>query len=132
MLGLRRDAFELATTERWAFAVYAVLAVGVVEETAKLLPFALNVMRFEHFDEPIDGIIYASFIALGFAAYENVHYLFLVSPMEAVLRGFASPLVHAVFVSIWGYMGARAMLRKCRVWPALLLGLGVSSLSHGL
>jgi len=58
--------------------------------------------------------------------------MFLVSPMEAVLRGFASPLVHAVFVSIWGYMGARAMLRKCRVWPALLLGLGVSSLSHGL
>ncbi len=32
---------------------------------AKLLPFVVIVLRLKAFDEPMDGIIYASFIALG-------------------------------------------------------------------
>ncbi len=54
---------------------YANFAIGPIEEFSKCLPFVLIVLRFKALDEPIDGIIYASFIGLGYAAIENVQYL---------------------------------------------------------
>jgi len=38
------------------------LAVGPIEEISKLLLFVLVVLRLKGSDEPLDGIIYASFI----------------------------------------------------------------------
>ena len=67
-IGLRFDAGYLAETNSWALLAYSLLAIGPIEEVAKLLPFLLVVLRFREFDEPMDGIIYASFIGLGYAA----------------------------------------------------------------
>ena len=36
-----------------------------------MVPFLLVVVRFKAFDDSMDGITYASFIALGYAAVEN-------------------------------------------------------------
>ena len=111
-LGLRSDAFALADSNLpWLFW-YALLAIGPIEEIAKLLPFVLVVLRFREFDEPIDGIIYASFIALGYAAVENLIYLSYLTPLEALARGFAGPVVHILFASIWGYTIGCAFLER--------------------
>jgi len=72
-VGLRFDAGYLADTSSWALLAYSLLAIGPIEELAKLLPFLIVVLRFKEFDEPMDGIIYASFIGLGYAAIENWH-----------------------------------------------------------
>ena len=72
---LRFNAFALAQDNLPGLFAYAVLAIGVIEEAVKMIPFLLVVVRFREFDEPIDGIIYASFIALGFATMENIQYL---------------------------------------------------------
>ena len=69
-MNLRYDAYLLAETNLPGFFAYAVLVIGVIEELAKMIPFLLFVINFKEFDEPIDGIIYGSFIALGFAAVE--------------------------------------------------------------
>ena len=74
-LGLRYDAVALGEDNPWGLLAYATLVIGPVEELAKLLPFLLIVIRLKAFDEPLDGIIYASFIGLGYAAAENVYYL---------------------------------------------------------
>lgn len=132
LVGLRRDAFQLAETDRGALLVYALFAIGPIEELAKLFPFLLVVLRFPEFDEPVDGIIYASFIALGFAAVENYHYLDFVSDREALARGFAGPVVHIVFASIWGYFIGRAHLRRKRVAATVLASLLATALLHGL
>jgi len=44
-------------------------AIGPIEEFAKLLPFLLIVVRFDEFDAPLDGIIYALFLGLGCARF---------------------------------------------------------------
>lgn len=132
LFGLRHDAFALAVGNLPGLFVYAVMAIGVIEESAKLLPFLLVVLRFREFDEPIDGIIYASFIALGFSAVENYHYLQFLETGAAYARGFAGPVVHMVFASIWGYYIGRAWLRKRRVAAAVCGSLAVSAALHGI
>lgn len=132
VLGFRYDAFLLAEQDLLHLLIYALLAIGPIEELAKLIPFLLIVIHFREFDEPIDGIIYASFIALGFALVENFRYLRGLDPVEAWARGFAGPAVHVVFASIWGYVIGKA--KVCRK-PLLLYvagSLGFAALVHGL
>jgi len=132
VLGLRYDAFELAQGNLPGLFLFAVLGIGVIEELAKLIPFLFVVLRFREFDEPIDGIIYASFIALGFAAMENLNYLQFMTTGAAYARGFAGPVVHMVFASIWGYYIGRAWLLRRAVPGTVLAALASTALIHGI
>jgi len=129
---LRYDAFLLAETDRPRLLLYALLAIGPIEELAKLVPFLLVIRHFPEFDEPLDGIIYASFIALGFSAVENYFYLPLITTGEALARGFAGPVVHIVFASIWGFYVGRACLEGSRLVPTILVALAATAILHGL
>lgn len=131
-LGLRQDAYLLAEENPAGLLLYALLAIGPIEELAKLIPFVVVVIRFAEFDEPIDGIIYASFIALGFSAVENYFYLGFVSDLVAIARGFAGPIVHMVLASIWGYYIGRAWLHRAHVAKVTVLSLGAAALLHGV
>jgi RsiW-degrading membrane proteinase PrsW (M82 family) len=131
-VGLRHDAFDLATTDKTALLLYAVAAIGPIEEIAKLIPFLVVIRRLPTFDEPIDGIIYASFIALGFAATENVVYFQYLTSGEALARGFVGPVVHIVFASIWGYHIGRAHLAGRGVAITAIVAVGCTALLHGI
>ena len=109
-IGLRYDAVALAEDNTLGLLAYALLAIGPIEELAKLAPFLLVVLRLKAFDDPLDGIIYASFIGLGYAAAENYHYLDFLTPLESAARGFASPVIHILFASIWAHWITRAWL----------------------
>jgi len=132
VLGLRFDAFALADGNLPGLFAFAVLGIGVIEELVKVIPFLAVILRFREFNEPIDGIIYASFIALGFAAVENVLYLQFLTPGAAYARGFAGPVVHIVFASVWGYYIGRAWLRRQGVARAVLASLAFTAFVHGL
>ncbi len=130
--GLRYDAVALADNNALGLLAYALLVIGPLEELAKMLPFLLVVIHFREFDEPLDGIIYASFIALGYAAAENVHYAQFLTPIEAIARGFASPVVHILFASIWGHWIMRAHLEERSIAKAALVGFLLAALAHGV
>ncbi len=130
--GLREDASVLAETDTLHLLYYALFVIGPIEEIAKLLPFVFVVLRLNHFDEPIDGIIYASFIALGFAAVENYFYLDYVTSLEAVARGFAGPVIHIVLASIWGHYIGLAYLNEAALVRTILLSFVGVALVHGL
>jgi len=130
--GLRYDAFELAESSRLGLFWYAVLAIGPIEELAKFIPFSLILIRLPHFDEPLDGVIYASFIALGFSLHENEQYLQYLESGEAVARSIASPMIHVLFASIWGYAYGYANIHKLNRVVATILGLVVSMVLHGV
>ena len=132
LLGLREDAGYLADTNALTLFTYAVFAIGPIEEIAKLVPFAIVVLRFPEFDEPMDGIIYASFIGLGYAAVENWQYLEYLTTAESIARGFASPVIHILFASIWGHWIARAHLAGRKVIRTTLLSVAAASFLHGL
>lgn len=132
VLGLRHDAFELALDNLPGLFVYSVLGIGVTEELSKLLLYVAVVIRLKAFDEPLDGIVYASFLALGFSFVENLHYLEFVSTTEAFARGFAGPIVHIVFASVWAYPIALARLANRSVWLVSAQWLAVSAVLHGI
>jgi len=132
LVGLRYDALDLAMNSPWSLFAYSVLAIGPIEELAKMVPFLLVIVRFEEFDEPLDGIIYASFIALGFSAVENLYYLEFLTPADAIARGFAGPMVHILFASIWGYLIGCAYLNGRHLAITVVLSLLSAALLHGI
>ena len=54
--------------------LYCILAVGLIEESMKIIPFLLILKLSGQIKRPIDYIIYASVSALGFAFLENLNY----------------------------------------------------------
>jgi len=114
------------------FLLYCVVVVGLVEEAFKFLPFLGAITRFRDFNEEIDGIFYASACALGFASFENLFYLPALSGFALYGRAIASPLSHTVFASIWGHAVGVACMRRKKLWPAMLKGVGLAALLHGL
>ncbi|MBO5807255.1 MAG: PrsW family intramembrane metalloprotease [Bacteroidaceae bacterium] len=54
----------------------AFFGAAIPEEGAKFLMLWLLLRKSRHFDERMDGIVYAVCISLGFAALENIMYLF--------------------------------------------------------
>ena len=65
------EAISITGSIRTAF-----FGAAIPEEIAKLLMLWLFLRKCPYFDEKMDGIIYAVCVSLGFAALENVMYLF--------------------------------------------------------
>lgn len=73
------------------------LIAPIVEESLK--GFAVLIVYFifrREFDSVLDGIIYAAIVALGFAATENVYYIYQYGYAESGLQG----LLWLVFVRV--------------------------------
>jgi RsiW-degrading membrane proteinase PrsW (M82 family) len=131
-LGIPEDPSALMEIHGWPFLFYSIGITGVFEETFKYLPFLFVVLRLKEFDEKIDGIVYASVIALGFASFENANYLAYMEGFELFGRAIASPLTHTIFSSIWGYTVGVARMRHKSVIVASLKGLALAAIAHGL
>lgn len=82
--------------------------VGINEETCKgFLTIAL-IRRLREFNEPIDGLIYAMTVALGFAMFENIEYATMYGVGVILQRSLMSVPAHIAFASLWGYGIVRA------------------------
>lgn len=112
--------------------IYLIFIVGFFEELFKLFPFIFAVKWFRDFDERIDGIIYSSVVALGFAAYENLIYLPYISGTELIGRAIASPLTHSVFASLWGHYAGAVILNKTKNYKKTVTFFIFSFTLHGI
>ncbi|MEW6351759.1 MAG: PrsW family intramembrane metalloprotease [Thermodesulfobacteriota bacterium] len=117
----------------------AVITAPVVEESAKFLAVLLTIYRHPEFDEPMDGVIYAAAVALGFASLENVGYLYHEYSLPegtfaglSVIRAFFSVPGHAIWSGMWGIALGFAKCGKPRasVWM-VLGGLAMAMVLHG-
>ncbi len=131
-IGIPEDPSALMEAHGWTFLFYSIGAIGLVEEIFKFLPFLIIVVRLKAFDEKIDGIVYASIIALGFASYENFKHLAYLEGFELFGRAFASPLTHTIFSSIWGYTAGMAHISGKAFLRASLKGIAIAAFLHGL
>ncbi len=120
-------------------ALTATLVAPVVEESGKAVVLVLLYRRFRHqISGPLDGIIYAAMVGLGFATVENVlYYGTSVAdgdlPLVFVLRGVLSPFAHPVFTAFTGIgLGLLAAGRTRLGVLAPVLGLVAAMLAHGL
>jgi RsiW-degrading membrane proteinase PrsW (M82 family) len=111
------------------------LIIGPCEEIAKFLAVRLFIYRNKEFDEPLDGIIYASAAALGFASLENVFYVVDWTHGLGIrwgmlgVRSFLALPGHVIFAATWGYaLGRKKFNPQYQVWPRLAAAAGL----HGL
>ncbi len=125
------------------------LAVGSLiaplsEETLKALAVLLVFFIFRReFDSLMDGIVYAGIVALGFAATENVLYIyergFLEDGLEGfwivfVLRVILGPWNHPFYTAFFGVGLAAARLSRNGLVKlgAPLLGFALAVFTHSL
>lgn len=115
--------------------VGALILVGFTEEGGKYLAVRYGAFKHKAFDEPIDGVIYASVVALGFAFSENIDYNLMMLKMDnddtvpgLIARGF-TPFLHVLISSIWG-MQMAYYKRHIISFKKLMLGLLIAALIH--
>ena len=121
----------------------AAIQAPIVEETAKGLGVLILFWAARrHFDGPVDGLVYAAWVAGGFAFTENILYFgsqlldvggFDSSVFEIFLiRGLMSPFAHVMFTSFIGIaLGFAA--RRTNAFGAIgfyILGLIPAMLLH--
>jgi len=87
--------------------------------------------RSKYFDEPIDGIVYSSAAALGFACVENALELRQHAGWVWIARSLLALPAHVFFAAAWGYALGRAkrIKRPGAIFPGAWL---VATAAHGL
>ncbi|GEM_PF-126246 len=108
-----------------------VIVAPIVEECFKFFAILLTVYRSSQFDEPMDGVVYAAAVALGFASLENAGYLYGAYQQSSgslatltVLRSILSVPAHALFSIMWGYaLGVAKFTGKERGNKLITIGL---------
>jgi RsiW-degrading membrane proteinase PrsW (M82 family) len=111
--------------------VFLFFVVAPAQEAGKVAA-AWPAFLSKHFDEPYDGVVYASASSLGFAAVEN-GYVLHAHPTGGIwiARALLALPAHVFFACLWGYALGRAKRVKTRVPifpPAFLAAI----VAHGL
>ena len=136
VLSLILDRFFDANTLIYNVLLYFVV-VAVSEESSKYIFLKRNTWRNPEFNCSYDGVIYAVFVSLGFAIWENISYVLNFGFTTALVRAVTAIPGHACFGVFMGIFyalakssenrGNRAMcglLRKLAViMPAILHGI---------
>ena len=110
----------------------AFLEAGIPEEFSKFLIFMILIWRDKNFDEYFDGIVYATFIGLGFACVENISYVFSYGFGTGVVRALLSVPGHFLFGVVMGYFLSMAKFKTEKRGSYLWSGLLLAMLAHGL
>ena len=90
--------------------IMAFLVVAVVEEGTKFLFLYWRTWKDPNFNFHFDGIVYAVFVSLGFAAFENISYVMGYGLTTAFFRAILSIPAHMGFAVFMGLFYARAKL----------------------
>ncbi len=125
--------------EEGSVAYNAIMYFGIVafsEEGAKYFLLRRRTWHSAAFNCQFDGVVYAVFVALGFALWENISYVLMYGLSTALVRAVTAVPGHAcfgVFMGVWYGLAKRlhgqgrdSASKLCRVLalllPALLHG----------
>lgn len=113
----------------------AFFGAAIPEETAKLLMLWLFLRKCKDFDERMDGIVYAVCVGMGFAAFENIEYLFaagsgwftvgLSRSLTAIPGHFGFAVIMGYYYSLHAFDGYRAPGAGWKMWVYPVIGHGV-------
>jgi RsiW-degrading membrane proteinase PrsW (M82 family) len=126
MYGFRETNDSLFDTALFAYGI-----VGLSEEFAKFLVLRLYAYPKNAFNEPLDGIVYAVMIGMGFATLENIAYVGQYGFGTGVARMFLSVPAHATFAILMGYYVGLAKFVPDQRDTLLLKGLLIAVFFHG-
>ena len=113
----------------------AFFGAAIPEEIAKLVMLWLLLRKNKYFDEKMEGIVYAVFVSLGFAALENLMYL--LNNYEdfvavGIVRALFSVPGHFCFGVLMGYYYSLAKFYPMAGRRIKFMVLGAPIIVHGL
>ena len=116
--------------------LFAFLVVAAVEEGTKFIFLKFGTWRDKEFNYLFDGVVYSAFVSLGFAAFENIHYVFNYGLSVALARALLAIPGHLSFSIFMGVYYGRARLYANRGNRAaskinLLFGYLFATVLHG-
>ncbi|MDD4010674.1 MAG: PrsW family glutamic-type intramembrane protease [Sphaerochaetaceae bacterium] len=105
---------SLSQSNPYYVMAMAFLVVAVVEEGTKFFFLKRKTWNLEDFDYTFDGIVYAVFVSMGFALFENVKYVFSFGLSVAFPRAFLAVPAHMGFAVFMGLFYGRAKMAEAR------------------
>lgn len=96
--------------------ILAFFVVALTEEGIKLLLLKHRTWQDPNFNYRFDGIVYAVFLSLGFAAYENLQYVLHYGLSVAFPRALLAVPGHLSFAVFMGYFYGRAKSAQVHGW----------------
>lgn len=97
------------------------IGIALVEEGFKLIILLIFTRKNKEFNCLFDGIIYSVFVSLGFAALENVLYVFEYGLWTAIMRAVLAVPGHMFFAVMMGYYYSmwhitdKTVLEECKL-----------------
>ena len=110
----------------------AFVVAAFTEELFKYAAVLLLIWKNKNFNERFDGIVYATFVSLGFAALENILYVLDKGAGIGIGRAFLSVPGHALFGIFMGYQLGLAKFVPTERPKRLLLAFFIPFICHGI
>ena len=114
----------------YTYIIYWFLIIALTEEIFKYLVIKFKVLNNAEFDEPVDAMIYMIIAALGFAAVENMIYLWL--PVSAQTISFNDTVLRTLFITFFRFVGATFLHTLCSATIGYFLALSFREAKNGL
>ena len=117
--------------------LFAIIQVGLLEESMKLLCFWLSEKYRETKEKltPVGIMFLCICVSCGFAVCEDLDYLNQMSHVLWV-RAFSALIGHMLFGGVSGYFLGVLYIKKAEIWfrklPYLIAAIVLSALIHGL
>lgn len=97
------DTIDISSENTLNIMIYSFLGIGFIEEFSKWICVVLFLRKNNNFNYLFDGIVYATFVSLGFATIENILYTLAGGVFTGILRALTTVPAHAFFAITSGY-----------------------------
>jgi protease PrsW len=122
------EALDGIASAAWrAFAV-----ASFTEESFKYIVLFLLIWKSREFNDKYDGIVYSTYIALGFAGVENFLYVMQEGYATGMVRAFTAVPAHAIFGIIMGFYFGLAKFYPKKRSSMKLKALFIPMFLHGI
>lgn len=115
-----------------AAAWKAFVVAAFSEELWKFIALYVLIWRSPEFNEKFDGIVYAVYVSLGFAAVENVMYVMDGGLSTGIARAITAVPAHAIFGITMGFYFGLAKFYQKEQAGLKLKALAFPILLHGI
>ncbi len=131
---------DLFRTSHWLFTdtlskiIGGILVVGFIQEYQKYASVRYSIYNSEEFDEPTDGVIYATAAGLGYATVLNINFVVSNGGVDlgaGIIRMAVVALAQAAFSGITGYFLGRAKFESEPIWW-MPLGITLAAIFNGV
>ena len=121
-------------TDTLSKIIGGILVVGFTQEYLKYAAVRYSIYNSEEFDEPTDGVIYATAAGLGYATVLNINFVVSNGGVDlgaGVIRMAVVALAQAAFSGITGYFLGRAKFESEPIWW-MPLGITLAAIFNGV